>query len=237
MSPEDRKSNSSPKSRLPLLVVVLLALSLAGATPAAATDRQSNGNDHSSSPSFSVLAAKWWQWGLAQPVPSPLTDPTGERCAEGQAGKIWFLAGGFNGLPDATIERSCTVPSGKDLFFPLLNSFSGYQVNEEPVKLATVAAQRDVVESSGIQRAENLSVLVDGCPGKYKFEKSVPFQVTLPSDNLFGLKSNLLLKPVVDAGFYTYVPALRSGKHTVVFTGAFPGGDTITTTYHLVVRG
>src|SRR4051794_17638175 len=66
---------------------------------------------------FSHLGAKWWQWALEQPVStSPLTDPTGDRCGNGQRGPIFFLAGPPPGS-GPTVDRVCVVPTGKALFF------------------------------------------------------------------------------------------------------------------------
>jgi hypothetical protein len=66
------------------------------------------------------LTAKWWQWALSIPVfENPLLDQTGEKCMVGQRGPVWFLVGNFGG-GDTT--RSCSIPEGKRLFFPVINS-------------------------------------------------------------------------------------------------------------------
>jgi len=67
-------------------------------------------------------AARWWQWALAQPAAvNPLTDTTGELCARGRRGRMWFLAGTTGGDP---VTR-CTIPRGRWLLFPIVNNFSG----------------------------------------------------------------------------------------------------------------
>ena len=49
----------------------------------------------------------------------PLFDETGEDCDVGQSGKVWFLGGVINETGSAS--RECTVPTGKAIFFPILN--------------------------------------------------------------------------------------------------------------------
>nr|WP_297351433.1 hypothetical protein [uncultured Caldimonas sp.] len=65
------------------------------------------------------MAAEWWQWALSFPRGSgPVADVTGERCALGQRGDVWFLAGAFG---SSKVRRTCSIPAGKTLFFPLIN--------------------------------------------------------------------------------------------------------------------
>ena len=69
---------------------------------------------------YGEWSARWWQWVLSVPAATnPLNDTTGAQCAQGQTGKVWFLAGTFVG----PVTRTCTVPQGKALFFPILNLF------------------------------------------------------------------------------------------------------------------
>src|SRR6266700_1791762 len=62
----------------------------------------------------------WWLWEYSIPAPNnPVLDTTGANCDVGQSGQVWFLAGSFT---SGTITRTCTVPHGKALFFPIFNS-------------------------------------------------------------------------------------------------------------------
>jgi len=68
--------------------------------------------------SYDEWADRWWQWVDAIPMSSnPMIDPTGANCAVGQSGPVWFIAGS----PGGSYERSCTVPAGKGVFFPVSN--------------------------------------------------------------------------------------------------------------------
>jgi len=61
----------------------------------------------------------WWQWAYSIPRDiNPVWDRTGENCHQGQNGNVWFLAGGFG---SSTIKRKCEIPSGKYIFFPVIN--------------------------------------------------------------------------------------------------------------------
>jgi hypothetical protein len=78
---------------------------------------------------YKKLSAQWWQWAFETPASnSPVTDPTGDRCAKGQTGNnIWFLGGSFadqNGNGGGPINRTCDVPAGRQLFFPVVNDES-----------------------------------------------------------------------------------------------------------------
>lgn len=65
-------------------------------------------------------AQDWWQWAFSMPTDqSPIRDTDGRLCGVNQDGPVWYLAGGFG---TARIHRSCTVPAGRFLFFPIINT-------------------------------------------------------------------------------------------------------------------
>ncbi|MFI6939153.1 hypothetical protein ACIBI4_07770 [Streptomyces sp. NPDC050418] len=64
------------------------------------------------------LGGRWWKWALSAPdSKSPVRDTTGEHAAWSQPDDLWFLAGTYGGK----VTRTCEVPSGRPLFFPVLN--------------------------------------------------------------------------------------------------------------------
>ena len=101
------------RRRVPSTILVAVGLGVLALAPAAhPTGAEGRGR-------YQTLAAKWWAWAGGIPAASnPITDPTGEFCAEGQQGNTWFLAGNFGG----TTTRECTIPQGTKLFFPVFNS-------------------------------------------------------------------------------------------------------------------
>ena len=67
-------------------------------------------------------ARRWWHWALSfEDDDSPVADADGSLCASGQSGPVWFLAGTYG---SKRTVRSCRIPAGKTLFFPLLNSIA-----------------------------------------------------------------------------------------------------------------
>ncbi|MEU8139462.1 signal protein [Streptodolium elevatio] len=64
------------------------------------------------------LQSRWWGWAASQPAATnPVSDTTGQQCAQGQPDDVWFVAGTFG----ADAKRTCTVPAGRALAGPLLN--------------------------------------------------------------------------------------------------------------------
>jgi hypothetical protein len=65
---------------------------------------------------YEEYAALWWQWALAVPkAQNPIFDGA---CDVNQSGNVFFLAGTTGG----TATRTCTIPAGKGIFFPILNN-------------------------------------------------------------------------------------------------------------------
>jgi len=105
--------------------------------------------------SYGRWAAEWWQWALGIPgAVNPLTDATGEHCAQRQVDSVWFLAGSFSSEP---VVRSCEIPAGKSLFFPLINSAYGAFLNDPP---ATRTA-KFVRAAASCTEAAQISVSID----------------------------------------------------------------------------
>ncbi|MEV5618193.1 MULTISPECIES: signal protein [Streptomyces] len=66
------------------------------------------------------LQSRWWTWAASEPEKTnPVADEDGSSCARNQPGDVWFLAGTFGG----SVKRACTVPEGRPLVFPVVNSF------------------------------------------------------------------------------------------------------------------
>lgn len=68
---------------------------------------------------YGEWSEEWWKWILSIPESSnPPLDETGEFCAEGQSGDIWFLASSWVGVTKLEYE----VPAGKAIFIPIINT-------------------------------------------------------------------------------------------------------------------
>jgi hypothetical protein len=100
-------------------IVVSVAAALALPIPALAADFAFQPGSSVKGASVAQLSTEWWQWAMSIPSEvNPLRDLTGANCGAGQQGAVWFLAGGFG---SSKIRRSCVVPAGKPLFFPVVN--------------------------------------------------------------------------------------------------------------------
>jgi hypothetical protein len=165
---------------------------------------------------YARLAADWWQWVLETPTAdNPLLDTTGQFCEVNQKGKYWFLAGT---LGSGVANRICTIPSGKSLFFPVVNLVYGAYLTDPP-GTKRIGYMRSLISS--IADCTNVSATLDGAPVTIVHERSIPFVLHLPEDNLFGATrdqvKNLMVSPSVDEGDYVLLNPLSPGNHTVVF--------------------
>ena len=186
------------------------------------------------------LSAEWWQWVLSIPASvNPLVDATGDNCMVGQRGTNWFLAGTFGGGP---VTRSCDIPQGATLFFPVMNSVNfdtpGQCGQDDPLPASLYRS----FAAAFIDGATNLSVALDGKPvGPMHHTVSPVFAVALPADNLFlaacgGDLSAGIYSPAVDEGYYARLGPLAVGTHTLRIHAENPGsGFTLDVTYILRV--
>lgn len=117
-----------------ILAALLLVTALA---PARALDQNPGAIAGKTLAEWSAL---WWQWMVSIPVADNPQMAQGEvDCGVGQQGPVWFLAGAPSGV---TAQRSCTVPRGKALFFPVFNAVF---ING-PGENLTVAEKRDALD-------------------------------------------------------------------------------------------
>mgnify|MGYP007070991491 CR=1 FL=1 len=188
--------------------------------------------------SYGEWEARWWQWASRIPVErNPILDSTGEHCAEGQDGPVWFLAGNYGGVT----RRECTVPAGKSLFFPLINGVWWQTLQDAP---HTVEAMRE--EARGFLGTPTLAATVDGrsvlTPARY-YEETPVFTSYFPTNNAMGFDATWLpvedgmlrCDQTVDAGYALMLHPLSAGDHTVRFT-ARAGWGELDVTYTLHVR-
>jgi len=186
---------------------------------------------------YAEWAGKWQQWLFSVPQPlNPVTDPTGMNCAQGQNGPVWFLAGTTGG----SAERTCTIPAGKAIFYPVISAECTYadtpNVKSEPglVSCAQVDNTRSI----------NLQATVDGVNIKQlnNYRATSPlFNFTISPHNAFGVPAGPT-HGIAD-GFWVFLKPLTPGKHELHFSGLTPGNPTTGTTnfivdtkYHLTAK-
>lgn len=163
--------------------------------------------------SYNELAGDWWNWAVQFPLATnPIVEDGEVDCTRGQQGKIWFLAGNFGG----TSNRTCTIPTGKALFFPIINTLWWVPDDGDTVDEVRASAQ------ARIHPASTLEVSVDGVviadPFAYRAQ-SPPGGFALH----FGpLLDDLAFPPTPDPrdpavtdGYWILLAPLRKGAHVI----------------------
>ena len=220
------------------LAVVALAALLILAVPASAAPAASlNPGIVPFAPGpYEQLAEHWYTWALSYPSAlGSLPDPFGTDPYYGQSGPVWFLAGNFN---PGEYHRTVTVPEGKALFFPVVNTvYVGFPSDPALTRSevnATLAGQRAYVASHPVKAK------IDGVPvlalGGYKVqtERDQAFTIELPTDNLFGFPPEYLpFYPSWQTGIYLLVAPLSPGHHTIEFHAK----DLLDIYYDLTIEG
>ena len=202
---------------------------------------------------YGEWAAAQWQWAFSIPVANhPLFDNA--DCSTGQSGPVWFLGSKFcvAGSPNCstgTIMRSCSVPAGKALFFPITSDedsapeeAQGWGCgNLPPLLQGTIAEMYQCAQSYQFLGATALSAEIDGeaVPDlEERFDVQSPvFGYTLPADNLLkavgetGIPAGTYF-PAVQEGVWVMLSPLPPGRHVLEFS-AIP---LFHVTYDLVVE-
>ncbi len=229
------------QSSIALIALVLLLQ----VTPALADKNPNPGVLPPNSPPFGELNASWWQWFFSVPASkNPGLAKNGSvDCNVGQSGNVWFLAGKF--LSGGTFTRSCTIPVGKALFIPLINSWQDNVCVKPPHGVGQLRA----LAADSVYPPVELHANIDGSPLLSQRAISPVFSYTLPPppDNVIyaefgvsipgdcGTTSSTVDGAVAD-GFYIMLPPLTAGSHRINFGGIGPTGFTLNVTYNLTVN-
>lgn len=166
---------------------------------------------------YGEWSAEWWKWAFSIPSSSnPLMDDgSGEFCAEGQSGDVWFLAGSWVG----TTKIECEVPAGKAIFFPIVNAecsrIEGNGETEEELRACANAIMDNVTVTNVTVDGRQLKNLDD-----YRVESDL-FLFKLPNDNVLGLCSGS--SPSVADGYWIMLEPLSKGKHVIYVYGKAEG--------------
>jgi hypothetical protein len=196
--------------------------------------------------------ARWWRWFYQTPVninpefsaAGTPDAPAAVDCSAGQRnGNVWFLGGTF--LPTTTgpqvsrsdVYRTCSIPAGTFLFFPLLNDEYdnlGCPNATFTAKQLTAAAKLgidDIVPGS-------MSATIDGdsvpglANGRSRYRSPSPwFSYALPADNVGQFFCGTSFPPgtkpptvkghpgATADGVYLMLAPLSPGTHVIHFGG------------------
>jgi hypothetical protein len=185
---------------------------------------------------YGEWTAKWWQWAHSIPTENnPMLDETGEDCAQAQnqTSPVWFLAGTGAG----SAERTCTIPAGKAILLPIINSANVRTAGETKEQL--LAGVKELED-----KVTTVEASVDGTPlqnlSNYRIQSPF-FNETLPNDNILGVPEGTYL--AVADGYWLFLDPLSPGQHEIRLHGAIidptaisptPSFETAVT-YHLTM--
>jgi hypothetical protein len=159
------------------------------------------------------LSVQWWQWAASfDQNDSPVADRTGAQCANGQSGDVWFLAGTYG--TKRTI-RTCRVPFGKTLFFPLIN-YVVMPSEGGPTNCASVTRDANRITS-------NPTLLVLDLNGQKFTNLQAHRLATRRCFDVGALtKEKQRIFPSAGNGYYAAIRPLPKGTHTLEFGGVLP---------------
>jgi hypothetical protein len=178
--------------------------------------------------SYGQWGAEWWKWAYAQPfAENPVSDPTGALCDRGQSGDVWFLAGNFGGKA----KRTCTVPAGKAIFFPIYNIFNDYPCPDPTFQPAPGQSLEDFL-TNGTGSIPGARAFIDPADPERDFKVSVDqrrlanlgdYRATSPMVTFTGHISMLAFDPCVTGqpqqgvadGYWIMLEPLSPGQHTL----------------------
>lgn len=178
---------------------------------------------------------EWWRWGLSfATADCPILQDGAVDCSAGQSGKVWFLAGNFGGAS----SRSCTVPKGKAIFFPIFNA-----VFWTPEDCADEAGCRTGV-AGFTDPLSSWSCTIDGAPCiiyvPMTRDQSKAGKLALEEGTIavtdFGYDAGVREVAIAD-GYWVMLDPLAKGTHTLHFTAeAVSVGFSLDVTYSLTVE-
>ena len=165
---------------------------------------------------FAEHQKNFWKWILEIPAnESPVNDPTGEKCTNGQSNtnsSVFYLSMNNGGLS----ERICKVPVGKGLLIPVMQvEWSDKEAPGASVEELHKSAKKD-------QDSVNSLYLKIG-DKEYKYHDLIKyrthtdvFEVVFPDDGSFGVIEGGVSKAVAD-GFYILTEPLTKGNYSIHF--------------------
>jgi hypothetical protein len=184
---------------------------------------------------------QYLQWMISAVVgpANTVTDATGDLCALGQHGPVFFLE-----VALAPVTRRCTVPSDVVLFVPsLINGCASSQPDPElpadpsTADDATLMACAKTHVDVGLSRdLANTSLVVDGVPvdvTPYRAATGVVPTLFVPGNPL-GIDPGVARS--ASEGYAVLLGPLAVGEHVIAISWAYaPGGVPVAITYNLTV--
>jgi hypothetical protein len=201
---------------------------------------------HYNGMTYAEWSVAWWRWLISIPTDTPQNPfgpQNGPDCGNGaNAGKVWFLVGFFVPLSDPPTVRTCNIPVGTALFFPIYNTECS-TVEPDPFHLDLNHPTTCVNSffNGDFQSLENLKLTIDAQSINLNWDShlitSKIFDFSLPNplanppkdNNALGVLSDACTKnpdgsPNLDGcqakskGYWIMLPPLSKGNHTIAFS-------------------
>jgi hypothetical protein len=222
--------------------IVLITGALAASASAAP------GKPTTPGPDFASLSAAQWTWELeavndpshpvVDPNPGTPSSPAPVNCALGQSGPVWFLAGTTYAQGFTTTYRSCSVPPGRTLFFPLIDAWAdNLPCPPNPPTTFTATDLTNFAGSfvDGVDPA-SLHASIDGrAISNVRRAQASGFTYTLPANNAIGVAfcgapypaGTMTPTPGAYAdGYYAELQPMPPGTHELDFGGTQTSNGT-----------
>ncbi|MBP2329878.1 hypothetical protein JOF56_010263 [Kibdelosporangium banguiense] len=189
------------------LLAVLMIFAVLGCAPAPGPDQAPLDPADPAS-----LQSHWWSWAAsAPPERDPVSDDSGEFCADRQPEQVWFVAGSF-GEP---VQRTCDVPAGRKIVGPVINLWA--KTDGHCVKFMLEAEDR---------------ATLDGIPVPVTTLDAVPISIKgVEGNNITGTGRTMRVQ---GCGLWFTIPALPEGEHALVISGT-SGDFAVDVKYRLIV--
>ncbi len=155
---------------------------------------------------------------------------------------MWFLAG----TSGSAVTRSCTIPAGKSLLFPIINVENDYPCPDPNFQPAPGQSLEDFLTEGAqywIDHVTTLNVEVDGIPLQNLFGYRATSQLfTFTGDPSLTAAFDPCItgspQPAVSDGYWIMLAPLSAGTHTIHFRGKEEfdwGSFEVDVTYNLTV--
>jgi hypothetical protein len=195
--------------------------------------------------SITAWTQDWWAYMFSYDCDEfPIFDEDGSNAVPSTNGPVIFLPGNFGG----ETERTITVPHGKALLFPIVNTIwvyhPCYQIPEEDAAFANGTLEELFLSQiNPVLDDATLSVTLNGYSftnlSQYRFTSGFYNFVPNPDlTNCFGdpclAETDLMW---LTAGYWIMLKPLQYGQHTLNFSGGFPAfGFELDVTYNITVE-
>jgi len=185
---------------------------------------------------YGQWTVKWWNWALSIPTEiNPVFDDSGKFANASQKDpNVFFLAGTFDG---ATVQRRCTVPSGKAILFPVMN----YEVN--PIEYPHLNTETEMIREAIRDQDDiiNLEATINGKKVPFYRIRSDPpvFPLTISLDLIESEevpKGAKTIDKAASDGYWIFLKYLSKGEHRIFFAGSCSSGiRNVRATYNVTV--